>query len=117
DCTGPLACSTPQAMSTLSHLNRFANHSQRRSSSSSKKTRIGWRPASGLAIPSFCFRRSRTPIISYDDLSLVSQDQPVTADCPTALLGHEKRVQIPLGVAFLLHPDPTAINRTQHDTA
>src|SRR5207244_3294664 len=95
----------------------FANHSQRRSSSSSRNTRIGWRPASGFAIPSFCFSRSSTPMISYDDLSLVSQDQSVTADCPTALLGHEERVEIALGIAFLLHPDLAAIARAQNDTA
>ena len=56
-------------------------------------------------------------MISYDDLSLVSQDQSITADCPTALLRHEERVQIPLGVAFLLHPHTTAIARAQNDTA
>jgi hypothetical protein len=48
-------------------------------------------------------------MISYDDLSLVSQDQSVTANRPTALLGHEECVEVALGIAFLFHPHTTAI--------
>src|SRR5258707_1910279 len=48
---------------------------------------------------------------------LVSQDQSVSADCPTILLVHEEGEEILLGSAFLLDPGATAVARTQDDAA
>src|SRR5437899_6953627 len=110
--------------SSMSPLKRFSNQAQRRSSSSSKKMRMGARPESAGAIPSFCFslsiklmrngRTLRFLRLPFDS-SLVFQDQTVTADRPFILLIDEQRVKILFGPALLLDPCLPTITRTQND--
>src|SRR5216684_7252023 len=49
--------------------------------------------------------------------ALVSQDQSVSADCPTILLVHEEGEEILLGSACPIDPGTAAVARTQDDAA